>query len=367
MIKRKLLEFLKTCRKKGCQEIYCKGRCTVLVIALAVSLTTSVFFPLAQADPPLYPIIGYATSCDGTPAYQGAHVTVMNPQTGAVYIDTTEQDGYYGITFSNMMGTKEWEDGDTLIVWVNGTGTYTGWTGKQVTVFDEYLVPHQIDVVLYPSDTALPHPPENLYATRGFTQGRYWVYLEWDPPIGTGQDSPVTYRIYRGTTPTTTLYRGSTTGNLGYNDTNLPGDTTYYYVVTTVTATGESDPSPMVNITTRLPPYAQFSIYPSSPVLNERIHFLDASSDPDGMIANWTWNITPGGTLLYGANVSHLFTHPGTYTVTLTVTGTAGDQSTESRTLSFSTASEDTPGFELVILFFSVASVALLWKKRKRV
>ena len=368
MIRRKLLNFLKTRREKGCRGIYCKGRYTVPIIALAVFVTSSVFFPLVQADSLLYPVIGYVTSCDDTPAYQGAHVTVMNPKTGVAYSDTTEQDGYYGITFSNMRGTREWEDGDTLIVWVNGTGSYVQWRGKQVTVFDEDLVPHQIDVILCPSDAALPRPPENLHVTQGFSLGRYWIHLEWDPPAGMEQDPSFTYHIYRGATPTHTIYRGSTTGNLGYNDTNLPGNTTYYYIVTTVTSAGESDPSAMVNITTRLPPHAQFSIYPPSPQLNESINFLDSSSDPEGMITNWTWQITPGGTLLYGTNVSYLFTHPGTYTITLTVTDTTGEQDTTSLTLSLSTTSEeDTPGFELLILFFSVASVALLWEKRKRV
>jgi len=366
MIRRKILDFLRTRRKKGCRVIYWKGRCPVLVVALAVSFMGSVFFPLAQADSPLYPIIGYATSCDGAPAYQGAHVTVMNPKTGVVYYDTTEQDGYFGITFSNMMGTREWEDGDTLVVWINGTGSYAEWEGKQVTIFDEDLIPHQINVTLCPPDTAPPPPPENLHATQGYVMGRYWIYLEWDPPTGMGQDSPVTYRIYRGNTSAITLYPGSTTGHLGYNDTNLHGDTTYYYAVTTVTTTGESDPSPMVNITTRLPPHAQFSIYPSSPRLNESITFLDSSTDPDGMITNWTWQITPGGTR-YGANVSYLFTRPGTYTVTLTVTDTAGDHDTAALTLSLSTLSEGTPGFELLILLFSLASMALLQKKRKLV
>jgi PKD repeat protein len=83
------------------------------------------------------------------------------------------------------------------------------------------------------------------------------------------------------------------------------------------------------------------------------------------MITNWTWQITPGGTLLYGGNVSYQFTHPGTYTVTLTVTDTTGDQDMASRTLSFSTPSEDTPGFALIILILSLTSVLILKKKRR--
>jgi len=135
-------------------------------ILILASLFIPNLYPIVGADPFLYPIFGYATSCDDTLAYQSAYVTVTNTQTGAVYYDTTEQDGYYGVTFSNMGDTLEWKDGDTLIVWINGTGAYTGWTGKQVTVFDESLVPHQINITLC-NDTTPPKTTFSLTGLRG--------------------------------------------------------------------------------------------------------------------------------------------------------------------------------------------------------
>jgi len=310
----------------------------LLALILLASFFSSAFFSFAKADPviyPIYAIYGYATCCDDTPAYQGATVTVINQDTGVVKYDTTENDGYFGVTYTNIMAS-EWSHGDTLIVWVNGTGIYMEWTGKQVTMFDENIAPpHRINITLCSPGTRIPDPPENLQASLGITNGLYWIVLKWDPPSSMEGDSTVTYHIYRGANPQEKIYQGSTSDSLTFNDTSVFSNTTYYYGVTTKNTAGESILSSMVNKTTRISPTAHFSYLPQDPHLNESIVFLDSSSDQDGIITNWTWNITPGGTL-YGKQISYVFSQPGTYTVTLMVTDNTGDQDTATRSLSLS-------------------------------
>jgi len=341
-----------------------QGIYRVLLLIVVASLATPVFFSPAKADPLLYPLYGYASSCDDTPAYQGATVTIVNVDTGVVKYDTTEDDGYFMVTFNNLMGSTEWVPGDTLMIWVNGTGIYKEWRGKEMVLCDEDTVPHQVNVTLCPPSTNRPGPPQHLQASLGFNDGLYWIHLQWDPPQGLDSNSPVTYRIYRGTIPGEKIFLGSTTGDRVFNDTDLPFNMTYHYCITAHNTGGESISSPLVYVTTRLSPTAQFSIQPPRPHPNESILFVDSSRDPDGILINWTWQITPGGTL-YGTNVSYLFSHPGTYTVTLTVTDTTGDQDTSSLTFSLSAPSDDTPGFDLLILLLSLTSLTLLQKKRR--
>lgn len=339
-------------------------KCSTLVCILLASLVSPVFFPLATADPVLYPIFGYATSCDDTPSYQGANVTVMNTNTGVVKYDTTENDGYFGVTFTNIMG-HEWSHGDTLIVWVNGTGSYMDWAGKQETLFDENKdPPHRVDISLCPPGAHIPGPPENLHSSLGAVNGSYWILLEWDPPSDIDSDSVVSYQIYRGTHPLEKTYQGSVIGSLIFNDTNLPFNTTYYYSVTAQNAAGESPFSSLVNVTTRLPPTAHFTIQPAKPQPNESILFMDSSLDPDGIITNWTWHFTPNG-FRYGEHVVYVFPQPGTYTVTLTVTDNTGDQDTETRTLMLSTPDGKIPGFELLVLMLSLTSMFFVIKKKR--
>ena len=69
---------------------------------------------------------------------------------------------------------------------------------------------------------------------------------------------------------------------------------------------------------TSFPPIADFDYTPTNPTTTETVYFNSTSTDPDGTIVNWTWNI--GGIIKYGEDITHQFTSEGTYVVTLTVT-----------------------------------------------
>ncbi len=83
------------------------------------------------------------------------------------------------------------------------------------------------------------------------------------------------------------------------------------------------------------PPTASFSCQPSAPSTADLVTFTSTSSDVDGDIVNWTWQMGDG-TTLYGEQVSHSYADDGSYTVTLTVTDDDGATATVSKTVTVS-------------------------------
>ncbi len=65
-------------------------------------------------------------------------------------------------------------------------------------------------------------------------------------------------------------------------------------------------------------PTASFTVEPMSPSTVDVVYFNSTSSDSDGNIMNWTWDMHDG-TTLYGEEVIHSYTDDGSYNVTLTV------------------------------------------------
>jgi uncharacterized membrane protein len=85
-----------------------------------------------------------------------------------------------------------------------------------------------------------------------------------------------------------------------------------------------------------IPPVAIFSVTPSNPISGQIVSFDgNASFDPDGTVVIWNWSFGDG----FGSSgvfTNHVYNSPGNYTVTLTVTDSAGLSSTRSSTVNVS-------------------------------
>ena len=87
------------------------------------------------------------------------------------------------------------------------------------------------------------------------------------------------------------------------------------------------------------PPIASFIFSPSNVSVNEDINFdASQSSDVDGDIVSYQWNFGDGNTST-GEIVTHAYSAPGEYLVSLVVVDNDGVVSTHSRTIQVGEAS----------------------------
>ncbi|MEM3731344.1 MAG: PKD domain-containing protein [Candidatus Bathyarchaeia archaeon] len=84
-------------------------------------------------------------------------------------------------------------------------------------------------------------------------------------------------------------------------------------------------------ITVRGHPHAAFTYYPANPRVNENIVFNASESTPDGgHIVSYKWDFDDGQTA-EGMIVTHAYSKPGSYMVTLNVTDSEGKWDTETK------------------------------------
>lgn len=80
------------------------------------------------------------------------------------------------------------------------------------------------------------------------------------------------------------------------------------------------------------PPTANFEVAPAEPTINDQVSFVDRSTDPDGKIVAWEWQLGDGNSS-GEQNPVHRYAADGLYTVTLTVTDSDGATATRTRAL----------------------------------
>ena len=84
----------------------------------------------------------------------GAQVTVINQRTDEKLYDTvgpsgnSDTSGYYMVDLAYL--TQGYQDGDTIIVDITGTGPYSTWQGANSTEVDNKTVSQILDVTLMP-------------------------------------------------------------------------------------------------------------------------------------------------------------------------------------------------------------------------
>jgi PKD repeat protein len=78
-------------------------------------------------------------------------------------------------------------------------------------------------------------------------------------------------------------------------------------------------------------PAVAFTFAPASPVPRQSISFRSIGIDPAGSIVSYSWNYGDDSSARSGLNTQHAYAAPGTYTVTLTVTDSAGVPASASR------------------------------------
>ena len=122
---------------------------------------------------------------------------------------------------------------------------------------------------------------------------------------------------------------------------NLPFETTFPWYA--VASDGKLDNRSNISIftTKQIPPSNQKPIAdpggPYSSIIGEEIIFDGSnSSDPDGKIDFYRWSFGDGSSQILAISPTHIYSNPGTYTVTLTVVDNHGRSSTETSTITVS-------------------------------
>lgn len=87
-------------------------------------------------------------------------------------------------------------------------------------------------------------------------------------------------------------------------------------------------------------PQATFAVSPSDPVTGQTLTFNDTSTDADGNLTAWSWDLGDG-TTADDQNVTHAYDAPGTYTVELTVTDNRGNQASTTQDVTVADAAPE--------------------------
>nr|MDO8115393.1 PKD domain-containing protein [Candidatus Sigynarchaeota archaeon] len=102
-----------------------------------------------------------------------------------------------------------------------------------------------------------------------------------------------------------------------------------------------------ISVSVNLPPAANFTINPTSPVDGQQIQFTDTSVDLDGTVVGWQWNFGDFTANSTARNPTHVYNLPGTHMTTLTVIDDRGKFGT--RVMNITVVAQNTPPMAVFI------------------
>lgn len=120
---------------------------------------------------------------------------------------------------------------------------------------------------------------------------------------------------------------GAASGSSASHTYSLPG--TYLAKLTVTDNSGQVVVERVAILVTEAPPVATIVVTNDTPPAGDAVLFDAAASvAPTGSVSSYEWNFGDGTTAT-GVNASHIYTEPGYYVVTLTVTDSRGAMCTE--------------------------------------
>jgi len=313
----------------------------------------------------------YKIICEGT----------INQAPDTPNVPSGETNGYHGISYTYTTNSTDPDQDNLYYKFDWGDGTTSEWLGpylseeqcdeshifespgtynikaKAKDVFDEES-DWSSELSVYMANRApnTPSSPTPENETQGIGVN---TVLSW---IGGDEDTIdiVTYDVYFGTENPPSLAVSKQSGT-SFNPGAFNYDTKYYWKIVAWDNHDASTPGPIWSFTTEPagssgnggngggngdgedPPVNILPVANAS--ASERFGFVDTlvifngslSSDSDGYITNWSWDLDDGS-LGEGEIISHTYTSTGTYEVSLTVTDNKFATHTDSITVIITTA-----------------------------
>jgi PKD repeat protein len=136
-------------------------------------------------------------------------------------------------------------------------------------------------------------------------------------------------------------------GNVIYTNANGEArDTLQTNETAVVTATcGDVSANITISVEVNEKPTASFISSPANPLVGQTVYFdASGSSDPDGSIVGYQWNLGDGSTAS-GVSINHQYTNAGTYTIQLVVTDNDGKTGSTDKSLTVANNQNPTASF----------------------
>jgi PKD repeat protein len=110
-------------------------------------------------------------------------------------------------------------------------------------------------------------------------------------------------------------------------------------------------------------PVASFLYTPRTPTTNDTVQFSDKSTDPDGTIVSWSWDLGDGTMSTEKSPPVHKYSYGGSYEVSLKVTDNDGASNTITRYVKIAEEAvihEDYTGWVVIITVFLAIFLAMV-------